>query len=53
MNNVIHIGNMTLSKMETKPLWLFSDDKKDGIHLTRDQHAELEELLKDFFDKHF
>lgn len=47
----IHIGNMTLSQVD-KTLWLLNEDD-EGMGLTPQQQGELEEILKDFYDKHF
>ena len=52
MKPVIHIGNMTLELLDNGKLWLSCNDNT-GMELTKKNHSELEELLQEFFNKHF
>jgi hypothetical protein len=43
---------MKLEILGDKGIWL-SNDGEEGMRLTPKQQGELEELLKEFFDKYF
>lgn len=49
----INIGKMFLSSRDKyHVVWLYNA-KGEGIGLTEENEAELEQLLQEFFEKHF